>query len=95
MPLNKSNIEIKSYTKEEFFRAILFFQNATYNQKIDYMNKNWGKITSTTTILYSDGCSVTVGFNDSNKYFFEFNCKDISFDEFQKNYQCMLSRSQI
>lgn len=79
------SIEIKTYTKEDFFKAIFFFQSATYNQKVDYMNKHWGKIISTTTIQYPEGCSVTVGFDDSNKYFFEFDCKKISFEEISEN----------
>lgn len=73
-------------SKAEFLKVFKFFSKATYYQKIEYMKKNWGNVTSGMTINYADGCSVTVRINELNKYCFDFECKDLLLDNFVKDF---------
>lgn len=75
-----------SRTKADFLEAFKFFSKATYFQKVEYMKENWGNITSEMTISYGDGCSVTVGIDESNKYYFDFECKDLLLDDFVSDF---------
>ncbi len=68
-------------TKEEFFKILNFYKQASYPQKIAFMKKTWGNVATETTINYQDNCSITIGFDDSGKYFFDFNCSEIDFAE--------------
>ena len=79
-----SYLEIDYKTKESFFEALLFFKQANYTQKVDFMKKHWGNIVTTTTINYPDNCSITIRFDEKNKYHFDFQCSEISFIEFEK-----------
>ena len=65
-------------TEEDFFDIIKYFKTANYDQKVAYMKKNWGNIVSKTTIPYGNGCcSITIYFDETNKYRFDFDCKNI------------------
>ena len=73
-------------TKSEFLEVFKFFSKASYFQKVEYMKENWGIITSEMTISYGEGYSVTVGINELNKYYFDFECKDLLLDEFVSDF---------
>ena len=79
-----SDLNIDYKTKESFFEILLFFKNANYNQKVDFMKKHWGNVVASTTITYPDGCSITIRFDENNKYYFDFECSNLPFVEFEK-----------
>ena len=73
------------YTKEEFYNILNFFRKASYPQKVSFMKETWGNITTETTFHYQNGCCITIGFDNSGKYFYDFSCAEANFDEMSEN----------
>lgn len=71
--------------KEEFFKVLNFFSKAMYYQKVAFMKEAWGEIASTMTVTYSDGCTVTINKDLSGKYYFDFECDNLSYEELNVN----------
>ena len=72
------------YSKEEFFRIFNFYRKANYSQKLAFMKSTWGNIVTETTFHYENKCSITIGFDDLGKYFFDFNCSEIDIAEMKQ-----------
>ena len=88
-------------TQEEFFKILNFYRVANYHQKVAFMRKVWGDILVQTIIPYGEKCSITIGFDDDNKYYFDFDCKNLDINDLDVNLKeyaidlCTLSEDEL